>query len=59
MSNEQKEIKAYEDLKSFLSDLVKDNPNDQILGSKIRYFMNNSEIKDHDLIVKELERFNC
>ena len=56
MSNEKKEIKTYEDLKSFLSDLAYNNPNDQILGSKIRYFMNNLDKKDIDLIIKELEK---
>lgn len=56
MSNEEKSVKTYDDLKSFLSDLVYDNPNDQILGSKIRYFMNNIDKKDIDLVIKELEK---
>lgn len=56
MSNEKKEIKTYEDLKSLLSDLAYNNPNDQIFGSKIRYFINNMDEKDIDSIIKEIEK---
>lgn len=58
MSNEEKKLKNYEDLKSFISNLVKDNPNDQILGTKIRHLMNNIDNKDIELIQAELKKIN-
>jgi hypothetical protein len=58
MSNEKKEIETTQDLISFISNLVNENPNDQILGSKIRYFMNNIEEKNLVTIAEELKKMN-
>jgi hypothetical protein len=58
MNNEKIGSKDKEDLKSFISNLVKETPNDQILGTKIRYFMNNIETKNLDSVVNELKKIN-
>jgi hypothetical protein len=56
MTNEKSEEKNYELLKEALIEMTKEFPNDQILGSRIRYFADKIKSEDIILTVEALKK---
>lgn len=57
MSNEKPKENSYQSLKDAIIEMVREFPNDQILGSKIRNFSRNLEEKDTILSIEDIKEF--